>query len=382
MKNKILLISLILYSIGPAVTAVEFITIDRFVAHVSSVPANKGEKVGLFLHEKLAGDTQEKINSGEPPRGRVVLFVHGNSVPSVPDFDLPYRDYSWMEYLAGAGFDTFAMDHTGYGYSPRPKMDNPCNMSTENQQAIIPHALQEVCEPDYPYSLNNSDSDWDEIDSVVDYIRELRGVDRVSLIAWSWGGIRAGGYTALHPEKVDRLILYAPGYSRDWPASAGDRPVPPRGLPMTLQTREALMVRRWRDEVECDDQIDPEIQPVIWQNIMGFDSYGAAWHPDGVMRVRMGNYWGWNREYAAKVDVPTLILIGEQDFLLENADNLYLDLTGTDNKVLALMECATHFAVWEKTQYKFMQEASKEWLTRGTVRGHKNGKHRISADRK
>ena len=33
------------------------------------------------------------------------------------------------------------------------------------------------------------------------------------------------------------------------------------------------------------------------------------------------------------------------------------------------MACATHFAVWEKTQYRFMHEASREWLEHGTFRG-------------
>ena len=32
-------------------------------------------------------------------------------------FDVPYQDYSWMAYLAEAGFDVFAMDITGIGRS-------------------------------------------------------------------------------------------------------------------------------------------------------------------------------------------------------------------------------------------------------------------------
>jgi hypothetical protein len=37
------------------------------------------------------------------------------------------------------------------------------------------------------------------------------------------------------------------------------------------------------------------------------------------------------------------------------------------------MECATHFAVWEDSQYKFIQEASLEWLNEGTYRGNSIG---------
>ena len=43
------------------------------------------------------------------------------------------------------------------------------------------------------------------------------------------------------------------------------------------------------------------------------------------------------------------------------------------NKVLAKMACSTHFALWEATQYKFIHEASKEWLTSGTMQGRREG---------
>ena len=358
----------------------DYITVERFVPHVSSVPANEGELVGLYLREKLSASTLESIRAGERPEGRIVLFVHGNSVPSIPDFDLPYRNYSWMAYLADAGFDTFAMDQSGYGHSPRPMMASPCNMSDEDQQVLMPSALKSTCAPQYRHRLTNSASDWDEIDAVVDYILELRDVDKVSLIGWSWGGIRTGGYAARHPEKVDKLILYAPGYERNGPSHAPDV-LPGSGVPMTLQTRDALMNARWRDRTQCEDQIDDGIQSVVWQEIMSFDSYGSAWRPEGVMRVRRGDYWGWNSEYAARVSAPTLILIGDRDFLLPVVRELYPDLTGTQRKVMAIMECATHFAVWEKTQYRFMHRASKEWLQSETLNGRQQGIVEIEASR-
>ena len=59
---------------------------------------------------------------------------------------------------------------------------------------------------------------------------------------------------------------------------------------------------------------------------------------------------------------------------------LHTDLIGTDSKVLVTMGCATHFAVWEATQYKFMLRASLEWLTKGTYRGQPNGVYRVGTD--
>ncbi len=357
-----------------------FVVTERFVPHVSTVPANEGERVGLYLRERAAVATVEQFQSGTVPEGLVVLFVHGGSVSSIPDYDLDFKDYSWMAYLAEAGFDTFALDQTGYGRSPRPMMDDPCNMSREDQALVTPNPLAGPCAPNYPYGSTTVQSDWDEIDTVVNYIRDLRGVQRVSLIGWSAGGRRAGGYASRHPGKVDKLFLFAPGYSPNG-ASLAPSDLPRAGVPMRLQTRETLTQGRWEQNVVCEGQVDPGIRDVIWSTILAFDPLGAVWGPEeGVMRVRAGNPgWGWNEEYAARVTAPTMIVVGEQDNP-EARGVLHTDLIGTDSKVLVTMGCATHFAVWEATQYKFMHRASLEWLTKGTYRGQPNGVYRVGTD--
>lgn len=103
--------------------------------------------------------------------------------------------------------------------------------------------------------------------------------------------------------------------------------------------------------------------------------YGAVWGPpEGVMRVRTAEYWGWNSELAARVTAATLIMTGLQDGLLPGSEALYAHLRGTDAKVFVTMDCATHFALWEAGQYEFMHEASREWLESGTFRGQRNGR--------
>ena len=354
-----------------------FVTTERFVPHVSTVPANAGELVGIYLREKTFDAVAVTLAGDGGSSGKVVLFVHGGSVPSIPDYDLDYKDYSWMGYLAQAGYDTFAMDQSGYGRSPRPMMDDPCNLAADDQALVTPRPLAGPCTPAYPHGLTTVQSDWDEIDTVVDYIRALRGVDKVSLVGWSAGGRRTGGYAARHPEKVDKLVLFAPGYGQDGP-SEPPAAMPLAGVPMRLQTHETLTEGRWQTNVACENQVDPGIRAVLWQTIMSFDSLGSVWGPpEGVMRVRAGNTsWGWNREYAAKVEAPTLILVGRQDNP-ESRGVLYDDLTRTDSKVLVTMECATHFAVWETSQYKFMHEASLEWLETGTFRGNRQGRFTV-----
>ena len=359
--------------------ATELHTIDRVVPHVSTAPANRGEAVGLFLREKIGADLRARLDRGASAEGHVVLLVHGGITPSEPAFDLPWRDYSWMDHLAEAGFDVFAMDFTGYGRSPRPAMDDPCNLSAPEQLRLIPEVLDAPCEPSYAGPVTTRESDWDELEAVVDHIRTLRGVERVSLLGWSLGGVRAGGYAARHPERVDRLVLYSPAYSPTGPG----RPRPPT-RPVRLIGYDMLSDGRWQRAVACDAQVDPGIRPVIWRTLMEADPIGAAWAPpQGVKRQRTSvpaveGAIAWDANGAARIRAPTLILAGEQDNP-QRKRRLFEDMTGTEHRVLAIMECATHYAVWERTQYRFLHAASVEWLRSGTLRGRTSGVLRIPA---
>ncbi len=164
--------------------------IDHFVPHISTERANRGSWVSLFMRERRGTSS-----------GPVVLLVHGRAAAAVPSFHIQCQDYSWMVYLADAGFDVFAVDLQGCGSSSKPAiMDDPCNTSADNQaKHLVPIPLRAVCPPSYPHSFGSFATDWDEIDTVVEFIRSLRG-DRalkVNLVGWSRGGMRAIGYAAL-----------------------------------------------------------------------------------------------------------------------------------------------------------------------------------------
>ena len=93
------------------------LTIDHFVRVKSTVPAIAGQQAQVYMRERvLAG----MVARGSTPADRVVLFVHGAGTPAEVAFDAPIGDYSWMAYLARAGFDVFSVDMTGYGRSTRP----------------------------------------------------------------------------------------------------------------------------------------------------------------------------------------------------------------------------------------------------------------------
>lgn len=177
----------------PAAKPDAIVTADHFVPHVSTVPANAGQRVGIFVRQKAPARLLEAQRKGDTA-GPVVLFVHGATVPSVPDFDLDHKTYNWMEYLARAGFNAYAMDQTGYGGSPRPMMDDPCNVNPKQQEVLTGRPLKNTCTANYPYQLNTIRTDWDEIDAVVEHLRRVNRVERINIIGWSAGGPRVGGY--------------------------------------------------------------------------------------------------------------------------------------------------------------------------------------------
>ena len=352
------------------------LAVQHDVPHVSTVPAIAGERVTLFVWERVRAKTLKKFEK-EGAEGRVVLFIHGGTVPSVPAFDLDYKNYSWMASLARAGFDVFSLDRTGYGFSPRPMMDDPCNVNPAQQPILVPHPLGAPCPPSYPFRLTHTNSDSDDIGAAVDYIRALRGVDRITIAGWSGVGPQAGPYAIKNPQKVDRFVLYAPSYI---PGSPTKPPatLPQAGFPMNLRTRP-LLEDEWDTMVACENQFEPGIRDVVWNRIMDFEPVGRTWGPlEGVMRARTTTLWGWNSVETPKLKIPTLIIVGENDTLLSASRDLYEHL-GAEEKILVEVPCGSHFLVWENN-HKILHTASKQWLRNGSLAGVRRGVFTVDAD--
>ncbi len=230
----------------------EIVSIDHYIPHTSTAPATQGDPVTLYVRERAQADLVQRSPS---LTGKVVLFVHGSALGSTGAFDAPYQDYSWMAYLAQGGFDAFGLDLTGFGFSTRPApMNEPCNLDPAQQALPIPSVLPQNCPPGYASQVTTLRSDWDDIDAAVNYLRALRHVDRVDLVGWSYGGSTAGGYAALHPDKVNRLVFLSPAYDRDHPnASAPETAAV--GVPMFLQAQDGVP-SFWDPQIQCSDQLD------------------------------------------------------------------------------------------------------------------------------
>ncbi len=371
-RQLLLLVALVAAPTFLAEDSDQLLTIDHYVRVKSTVPSTAGQAAQIYVRERAKAATPLRTGNLSD---RVVLFVHGAGTPAEVAFDVPYQDYSWMAYLARAGFDVFSMDTEGYGRSSRPPaMNDPCNLSDEQQKTFVPAFLAAPCAPTYSRNATTIASDWNDIDAVVDYIRNLRHVDRVSMVAWSLGGPRAGGYTALHPEKVRKLVLLAPAYGRTRQESAPTT-VPAEGAAMNTQSRDEF-IANWDRQVGCSDQYDAATAESVWSKMIESDPIGATWGP-GVRRAPQTTTWGWSQPSVSKSQTPTLVVAGVHDKQVnpDRVRELYADL-GVRQKVFIDLACSSHNAMWEKN-HNLLFKASLEWLTRGTVNGSQEGMLRL-----
>ena len=348
------------------------LSIDHYVRVKSTAPNIAGQTAQIYVREVVLPGTALR---SRPAAGQVVLFVHGAGTPAEVAFDVPYKDYSWMAYLANAGFDVFSMDMTGYGRSTRPPaMNDPCNLLKEQQAQFVPQLIAAPCAPSHHGPITTMGSDWNDIGAVVDHLRLLRGVDRVSLVAWSQGGPRAGGYAARNPDKVARLVVLAPAYNRAGPLDPPN-PFPSTNASFNVQTR-ADFTANWDRQVGCPDQYEPEASASVWSEMLASDPVGATWGT-GVRRAPQVPTWGFNQAIVSTMQTPFLMVaaIHDRQVMPERVRELYADV-GSPQKVLIDLGCSSHNAMWERN-HLLLFKASLEWLRDAKVNGMSAGQLKL-----
>jgi pimeloyl-ACP methyl ester carboxylesterase len=302
----------------------------------------------------------------------VVLFVHGAGTPAEVAFDSPYQDYSWMAFLARAGFDVYATDMEGYGRSTRPPAeDDPCNLPPDSQKVLFPGKAP--CPASFDRPITTMGSDWNDISAVVDWVLRRTGSKTLDLAGWSQGGPRTVGYTLRHPEKVSRLVVLAPAYIAGMPTEA---PSPlPSGPPLTSQSG-AEFKANWDKQAPCPGQYEPGMLAATWREMLASDPVGAKWGP-GVRRAPKVPSWGFNTETVKGLKTPFLMVSGEHDGQVapERVRALYADV-GSPDKMFIDLACSSHNAMWEKNHLLLFQ-ASAEWLRDGKVGGQSEGELKL-----
>jgi pimeloyl-ACP methyl ester carboxylesterase len=269
---------------------------------------------------------------------RTVLFVHGATYPAETAFDLTLDGMSWMDFIARRGFDVWLLDVRGYGRSTRPPQ------------------MDAAAEANPPFA--DTATARRDVDAVVDHIRAERGISRMDLIGWSWGCATMGSYAAAHPDKVHKLVLFAPGWLRDAPSPTD------QGGPLgawRAVSRDAALAR-WLNGVPDGKRAD--LIPPGWFDAwadatFATDPVGAAMIPP-VLRAPNGVvqdgrlYWTAGRPLydPASIVAPVLLVVGEWDHDTPPAmaQALFARLVNAPRKCLVMVGEATHTMLMERNR--------------------------------
>ena len=286
---------------------------------VQSVSGADGKPLRINVWEKRRAATDRSTSASS---GKVVLLAHGAGTPGRIAFDLQVRDgssatYSIMDYLAGQGFDVFSVDYQNYGRSDR----HPCGLCVSTQVAA------------------------NDVNAAVDYIRKLRGVDKVHLLGWSWGTTVTGLFTMQHPEKVNRLVLYAPPV---WSTPLGAAPTQ-EFRAVTPENARGLFEPAASDAIAVDAWVKEVAQ------------WGSK-APNGVLVDLLTKMPLTDPE---KIAPPTMIILGDLDRLTPvtqpNLPGFFAALPNTD-KQLIIVPGAGHALTVQKPRLRFYREVAK-WFS-------------------
>jgi len=286
---------------------------------------------------------------------RTVVYVHGATYPASTAFDLKLDGVSWMDYIAERGYDVYLIDLRGYGKSTRPQ------------------EMSEDAAKNPP--LVRGDTAVKDIGTVVDFVLARRSIPRVNLIGWSWGTVTMATFATQSPTKVERLVLYAPGWIRQTPSLVQTGPGPTPAYRMVARDQA---LGRWLTGVPEDKKAT--LIPAGW-----FDAWAdATWatDPDGakmnppVLRAPNGvlqdglDYWSAGKAYydPAKITAPTMLVLGEwdRDTPPYMAQTLFPLLVNSPGKRFVMLAEGTHTIIMERNRLKlfeavqsFLDEASK-----------------------
>jgi len=133
---------------------------------------------------------RRRRDMGRASSGTTLMLMHGATFPSESLFDVAVDGASFMDVLATAGFDVWAVDARGYGGSTRP--------------------AEMAAPPDTASPLTRAEVAARDLASAIEYVLASNGIERLSVVAMSWGGAVAGIYAEQHGDSIEKLVLVAP----------------------------------------------------------------------------------------------------------------------------------------------------------------------------
>ncbi|TDV72651.1 alpha/beta hydrolase [Pseudomonas sp. LP_7_YM] len=275
-----------------------------------------------------------------------IVMMHGATYSSTSLYDTRIEGYSFLDYLAAAGFNVYAVDVRGYGESTRPlemgqpAADNPPLVRTET-------AIR-------------------DFGTAVEYAIRANDVEQVNIIGMSWGGTVTGAYTVRNASKVRKLGLIAPQWLSDLPI-----PLDAGGQLHAHRVVNASAARtRWIGAA-------PEEKRETLIPDGGFEAWlenTVASEPDKTLRAEQSfvasngpiadvrEYWSAGKPLyePAEIEVPLLLVLGEWDIDVppEAGMKYFKRAVKAPFKRLVTLSEATHMLVLEKNREQAFRELS------------------------
>ncbi len=287
------------------------ITVQEY--QVPSASAKDGSPLMLAVSEKYQEGRDPNVQAAS---GRIVLLTHGSSfsgqvgvdvqVPGVP----PEQSFSLMDQLALRGYDVWTLAYQNYGRSDH----HDCGLCVTTEAAAR------------------------DIEAVAQFIRRLRNVDRLHLIAWSWGA-QAGGLVAQrHPDWVNQLVLNAPILDLQ------------EGAPPSEQFRtnnEAGLTRVFHPTTQVPEVVQAFLQAALQWDLQPPNGVLVDWRTDPM------------KMNPSQLTMPVLVIYGADDVITPlsgpNVYPFFRDLAAT-NKKFVVVPNAGHSLFMEQPRERWYQE--------------------------
>lgn len=267
-----------------------------------------------------------------------ILMMHGATYSSGSLYDTAVGGFSFLDFLAGQGYNVYAVDVRGYGGSTRPmEMNQPAHLSA-------PVVDTRVGIRDFA--------------SAVEFVLQANDIEQLNIIGMSWGGTVTGAYTAANPDKIRKLGLIAPQWLSSKPI-----PLDSGGVLEAYRLVNASAAReRWISAAPVDKQ-ETLIPP---QGFQAWLDNTVASEPDAQLRaqqtIRASNgpiadiraYWAAGKAFydPADIRVPLLLVHGEWDIdvPLALAQAYFAKVRQAPYKRWVEIGEATHMLVLEKNR--------------------------------
>jgi len=211
------------------------------------------------------------------PSGKTVVLFHGKN----------FNGYYWknvIQYLANSGLRVIVPDQIGWGKSDRPNLHYSFHMLADNTRQLL----------------------------------DTLGINKISVVGHSMGGMLAARFTLLYPERVEKLVMENPIGLEDYKTFVPYQPLDKIFTKEKQATLESYKKYQhsyytvWKPEydqyvdAQAADLASPDFQKIAWVNAL---TYQMIYEQPVLYELY-------------KIAAPTLFIIGLSDRTVVGKDLL------------------------------------------------------------